>query len=165
VQKGNAMKWTEGSIDGVEVRPAVRRADQRGGLSELFRSDQIPSPCLPAMAYLSVTHAGMTRGPHEHRVQTDTFCFMGPGDYRLSLWDNRADSPTFGHKQTLTVGETRPAIVFVPPGVVHGYTNVSGTDAWMINLPNRLFAGPGRKEPVDEIRHEDRAATDFRMDE
>jgi dTDP-4-dehydrorhamnose 3,5-epimerase len=25
---------------------------------------------------------------------------------------------------------------------------------WVINMPNKLYAGKGRQEPVDEIRHE-----------
>jgi len=35
----------------------------------------------------------------------------------------------------------------------------------VINCPNRLYAGEGRREPVDEIRHEDDANTIFRMDD
>jgi len=32
--------------------------------------------------------------------------------------------------------------------------NVGNIQGWVINLPNRLYAGNGRKEAVDEIRHE-----------
>jgi len=35
----------------------------------------------------------------------------------------------------------------------------------VINCPNRLYAGQGRQEKVDEIRHEDDSDTVFRMDE
>ena len=34
----------------------------------------------------------------------------------------------------------------------------------MTNLPNRLFLGPGRKDPIDEIRHEDDPSTPFQLD-
>jgi dTDP-4-dehydrorhamnose 3,5-epimerase len=34
----------------------------------------------------------------------------------------------------------------------------------VFNCPNRLYKGPGRKEPVDEIRHEDDAHSRFRLD-
>ena len=44
-------------------------------------------------------------------------------------------------------------------------TNVGDCDGLVINCPNRLYAGEGRREPVDEIRHEDDANTIFRMDD
>jgi len=55
---------------------------------------------------------------------------------------------------TMVVGEDDPAAVLIPAGVVHGYQNVGEVDGIVINCPNRLYAGAGRKEEVDEIRHE-----------
>ena len=37
----------------------------------------------------------------------------------------------------------------------HAYRNVGETDATVLNFPDRLYAGWGKKEPVDEIRHEE----------
>jgi dTDP-4-dehydrorhamnose 3,5-epimerase len=54
--------------------------------------------------------------------------------------------------------------VTVPPGVVHAYRNVGGGDAFVVNVPDRLYAGWGKAEPVDEIRHEETPGTPFRMD-
>jgi dTDP-4-dehydrorhamnose 3,5-epimerase len=34
----------------------------------------------------------------------------------------------------------------------------------VFNSPNRLYKGPGRNEPVDEIRHEDQADSPFALD-
>jgi dTDP-4-dehydrorhamnose 3,5-epimerase len=34
----------------------------------------------------------------------------------------------------------------------------------VLNAANRLYKGWGRKEPVDEIRHEDVADSPFRLD-
>jgi dTDP-4-dehydrorhamnose 3,5-epimerase len=65
---------------------------------------------------------------------------------------------------SLIVGEDDPAAVVVPKGVVHGYRNVGATDGVVINCPNRLYMGRGKREPVDEIRHEDDPDTPFRMD-
>jgi hypothetical protein len=33
----------------------------------------------------------------------------------------------------------------------------------VINIPNRLYAGVNRAEPVDEIRHEDAADSRFKL--
>ena len=48
------------------------------------------------MAYVSLTHPGVSRGPHEHVEQADYFCFIGSGVSRVYLWDARKGSPTFG---------------------------------------------------------------------
>ena len=53
------------------------------------------------------------------------------------------------------MGAEKPCLVFVPPGVVHAYRNVGTEEAFVMNFPDKLYAGWGRKEPVDEIRHED----------
>jgi dTDP-4-dehydrorhamnose 3,5-epimerase len=55
-------------------------------------------------------------------------------------------------------------VVIVPPGVVHGYRNIGDQAGLVVNLPNRLYKGQGRSEPVDEIRHEGDPHTCFRID-
>ena len=81
------------------------------------------------------------------------------------MWDNRQSSPTFGAVMTLFVGEDNPKAVLIPPGVVHAYRNVGHVPGIVSNCPNRLYMGEGRREPVDEIRHEDDPQTIFRMDD
>lgn len=147
------------AIPGVVIRPLARHTDARGWLVELFRDDELPEGFKPAMSYISVTHAGIARGPHEHRDQTDAFCFLS-GVFRLTLWENRP-----GHaplREEYDFGEADPVFVLVPPGVVHAYRNVGTEDAFVLNFPDRLYAGPHRSEPVDEIRHEDRDS-EFRL--
>jgi dTDP-4-dehydrorhamnose 3,5-epimerase len=65
---------------------------------------------------------------------------------------------------TLVVGIDDPKSVLVPAGVVHAYQNVGSDQGIVINCPNRLYAGAGKHEEVDEIRHEDDSNTIFRMD-
>jgi len=147
-------RFSEGAIEGVVVRKLKRFFDDRGWLTELFRHDELAEEFFPAMAYISSTNPGVARGPHEHRDQADLFCFIGPSNFKLRMWDNRKDSATFGSVMTMVVGEDDPAAVLIPAGVVHGYQNVGEVDGIVINCPNRLYAGAGRKEEVDEIRHE-----------
>lgn len=117
----------------------------------LYREDQLEPGRRPVMAYVSQTLPGVARGPHEHREQTDYFAFFGPGDFRIYLWDARHAGATSGHKMTLVAGESNPQVVIVPPGVVHAYKNVSQVPGLVFNCPNRLYAGEGKKGPVDEI--------------
>jgi len=139
------------SIPGVIIKPLARFADARGWLLELFRTDELSESLSPAMAYLSMTKPGIARGPHEHVHQTDGFAFVN-GHYEVYLWENR-----FGHPEqfvTIKAGEDNPTAIYVPPGVVHAYRNVGESDAFVINFPDKLYAGEGKSEPVDEIRHE-----------
>ncbi|MFQ5600232.1 MAG: dTDP-4-dehydrorhamnose 3,5-epimerase family protein [Candidatus Krumholzibacteriia bacterium] len=155
-------KQPEVTIDGVEVTPLAYHHDERGWLAEIYRNDELP--VRPVMGYVSRTHPGVARGPHEHRQQADVFIFMGPSTFRLYLWDNRPHSPTYGRHMRLDAGEGWPARVVVPAGVVHAYRNVGSGEGIVINCPDRLYAGEGRREPVDEIRWEDDPSGRFRLD-
>jgi len=158
------MRFQTGDIQGVICRPLRRFNDARGWLCELYRTDDLPAEFHPTMAYISETSPGGTRGPHEHVQQADCFCFFGPANFALYLWDNRPESPTHGRHWRMLVGRTYPALVIIPPGVVHAYRNVSAEPGIVINCPNRLYRGEGRQQPVDEIRHEDDPASPFRID-
>jgi dTDP-4-dehydrorhamnose 3,5-epimerase len=160
----NALQFKDGPIQGVLVKDLAKHADKRGWLIELFRADEIRSDFLPAMSYVSSTAPGVVRGPHEHRDQADFFCFLGPSNFRIYLWDNRKDSTTYGCRMVLEAGEDSPRSILVPAGVVHAYKNIGSKDGWSMNYPNRLYAGEGRREAVDEIRHEDDPTTSFRID-
>jgi dTDP-4-dehydrorhamnose 3,5-epimerase len=153
----------EVKISGVICQPLVIYPDQRGWLAEIFRQDELAPEHFPVMGYMSVTQPGVERGPHAHRDQTDFFCFAGPGDFRVVLWDNRADSSTFGTRQDFHLGESSPAVLVVPPGVVHGYQNVGDGLGFVYNFANRLYRGPGRQHPVDEIRFENDPDSPFRF--
>ncbi len=157
--------FRDAPIADVFIKPLSCHHDQRGWLAEVFRQDEVEEFLWPAMAYVSVTLPGVARGPHAHHDQTDYFCFLGPSSFRLYLWDDRPQSGTYGCRQVLVVGEEAPAAVIVPPGVVHAYKNVGGRPGVVINLPNRLYRGRGRREPVDEIRHEDDPHSPFRLEE
>lgn len=158
-------EWKKGQIEGVIVKKLIKHVDERGFLAETFRQDELPPGLMPVMSYVSYTEPGVSRGPHEHVHQTDIFSFIGPGNFLVKLWDNRPHSTTFGHYMQLYAGLDNPATIIVPPGVVHGYKNVSRLERGMvINYPDRLFMGEGRQEPVDEIRHEDRADSPFSME-
>jgi len=158
------MDFHLGPIDGVIWKPLHKVRDQRGWLCELFRHDEVPAEVHPVMGYISLSEPGIARGPHEHAEQADFFCFLGPGNFKVYLWDNRARSRTYRAHQIDIVGADKPMALIIPPGVAHAYKNVSNEPGLVFNCPNRLFKGPGRKGPVDEIRHEDDPESPFRLD-
>jgi len=151
------MKYKKGKIEGVVIDKIIKFSDGRGFLVETFRIDNLPDNLQPVMSYISYTRPEIARGPHEHNKQTDIFCFIGPGNFRIKLWDNRKESKTFGYCMKIIGGKDDPIRVIVPPGVVHGYKNISEEVYGMVlNYPDKLYRGWGKKEEVDEIRHEDK---------
>jgi dTDP-4-dehydrorhamnose 3,5-epimerase len=159
--KNNLDNPHNSKIKDVVIKQLTKRDDERGWLTEIFRSDD--DNYTPAMSYVSFTKLNIIRGPHEHLTQSDFFVFVGPGDFELYLWDNRKNSPTFENHMTIVVGESNKASVIVPPGVVHGYKCISKEGAISINLPDKLYAGVGKKEVVDEIRHENDKNSKFKI--
>ena len=147
------------AMEGVVLRELSQFHDQRGWLVEIFREDE--TDFSPAMSYVSMTKPGIARGPHEHRDQSDYFCFLG--HFRLYLWDNREGSGTYGEKLVFDT-QGRPWTAVVPPHVVHAYKNIGSEDGIVINLPDRLFKGKGKTSEVDEVRYENDPESPFRVD-
>ena len=156
--------FKDADIDGVIIKPLKKFSDDRGWLMELFRTDEVAAEYVPEMTYISMTKPGVARGPHEHIDQADYFCFAGPSDFKVFLWDNRPGSPTHNNRMAFVAGESNPTIVIVPKKVVHAYKNVGDKDGLVINCPNRLFKGKGKSEPVDEVRYEHDAASPYKVD-
>jgi len=147
--------FQEGTVEGVVFRHVPRQEDSRGWLIELFRDDELPEEHRPAMSYVSLTLPKVARGPHSHREQSDLFLFVGPGDFKLYLWDSRRDSLSYKVRQVVVVGESNRQAVIIPPGVVHAYRNIGDVPGLVFNAANRLYRGWGRSEPVDDVRSED----------
>ncbi len=158
------MEFPIGSIAGVVWKPLTIYRDRRGWLCELFRHDELSAEYHPVMAYISMTEPGVARGPHEHVDQADVFCFLGPSNFKVYLWDNRPSSPTYRHKEVRIVGVDAPHLLIIPAGVVHAYRNVGDTQGIVFNCPNRLYKGWGRQQPVDEIRHEEDPHSPYHLD-
>ncbi|MCP4705913.1 MAG: dTDP-4-dehydrorhamnose 3,5-epimerase [candidate division Zixibacteria bacterium] len=159
------MIQTKCNIKGVEIRKLEKFSDERGWLCEFFRQDEIKDGKYPVMSYISATKPGVSRGPHEHRFQTDYICFPGQSIFKVFLWDNRADSGTFGDSFIFEVKENSPTMIIIPPGVVHAYKNIGEIEGMILNAPDRLYAGVNHEEPVDEIRYEEQSDNKFKIDD
>ncbi len=159
------MEFKKGPIEGVVVKTFRKFIDERGWLTEIFRHDELAAEFHPTMAYVSVTLPGVLRGPHEHVDQADLFCWFGPGDFKVTLWDNRPGSATHLHRMEVVMGGNHPGSILVPKGVVHCYRCISHEPGLVVNCPNQLFMGEGKKHPIDEIRHEDDPNSPFVLDE
>lgn len=160
------MVFRKGEVEGVIIEKLIKFTDERGFLVETFRIDNLPDDLHPVMSHISYTKSGIARGPHEHNKQTDIFCFIGPGDFKIKLWDNRKESKTHGNYMEFFGGKENPIRVIIPFGVVHGYKNISKNVIGMvINYPDKLYRGCGKKRSVDEKRYENDKQSPFNMDD
>lgn len=161
---------TQAKFAGFIIQRLESYFDQRGHLTELFRRDELQRlqrthnvrVDFPAMAYLSITNPGVSRGPHEHLTQTDMFVFC-QSMFEIYLWDNRPKSKTFWMRTKITTVHDGYVRVFVPPGVVHAYKAIGDKPGLVVNCPDKLYAGWNEEQPVDEIRHEKDPTSPFRI--
>lgn len=139
-------------IKGVVFFDIECQDDSRGNLAELFRNDFLNEINFPKMGYISKTNPNASRGPHEHKNQSDLFCFTGPGEFELVLWEKSSSGNIYEERHL--VGENHPVAVIIPPGIVHAYKNLSDYPGIVLNFPNQLYGGPGKCYDIDEIRYE-----------
>jgi dTDP-4-dehydrorhamnose 3,5-epimerase len=101
-------------IDGLEVIPLRRFADERGWFMELRRESGLPAPT--RQTNLSFSRRGVIRGLHYHlRGQNDLFACL-QGTARVVVLD-RESGETF----TQDIGDENPLAVWIPGRHAHGF--------------------------------------------
>lgn len=135
-------------IAGVEVEPATVYPDDRGWFLEVGRVGQsllarFPNPTIQVSA--SVSYPGTIKAFHYHSKQFDYWVPV-QGMLQVALVDLRADSPTFGARNTFYLGTLRPWRLLIPPGVGHGYKVIGTEAAVLVYVTSRYY------DPQDEGR-------------
>jgi dTDP-4-dehydrorhamnose 3,5-epimerase len=125
-------------IDGVYLVPLRPFADARGTFFESFRRSWIPGAREMVQGNCSLSEAGVLRGLHYHRKQADFWVLLS-GRARAALYDLRRSSPTRGAAEVLDLDGTRPAGLYIPKGVAHGYHALD--DCSMIYFVDEYYDG------------------------
>lgn len=125
-------------IDGVLRMPLTAHADERGSVAEAYRREWIPGAKEMVQSNLSRSRAGVLRGLHFHLRQSDYWIPVS-GRVVVGLVDLREGSPTQGRTATLREDGERPAALYLPPGVAHGF--YAETDAVLVYLVDRAYTG------------------------
>ena len=127
-------------IDGVVVRAATTIQDERGSLCEMYRPSWDVHDAPLVYVYHVTIRPGATKGWVVHRKQDDRIFVSGAGGViQAVLYDDRADSPTYGLINELTFGDANRALFTIPAGVWHALRNVGTSDATFINMPTRPY--------------------------
>jgi dTDP-4-dehydrorhamnose 3,5-epimerase len=135
-------------IEGVRLKPYDLWPDDRGYFLEVIRMQQGLAGAFPpetTQVSAALSYPATIKAFHFHRLQTDLWVPM-LGMFQVALVDLRADSPTFGLKNTLYLGSLRPWQLLIPPGVGHGYKVIGEGPGVLVYVTNRLY------NPHDEGR-------------
>lgn len=135
--EGLIVRGSGALIDGVAVRRAKVIADERGRLGEIMRADD-PWFEKFGQVYFTTTYPGIVKAWHHHKKQTDHL-YVVKGMVKIALYDERPNSPTHGFVNEMYVGEHCPALVQIPPGVLHGWLCVSESEAYTINVVSEVY--------------------------
>jgi dTDP-4-dehydrorhamnose 3,5-epimerase len=130
-------------IDRVSVFP-----DDRGYFLEVQRLGRGLAAVFPAESSqfsAALNYPGAIKAFHFHLHQTDCWTPV-KGMLQVVLVDLRADSTTFGLRNTLYIGMLRPWQVLIPPGVAHGYKVIGGEESLLVYMTDRFY------NPQDEGR-------------
>jgi dTDP-4-dehydrorhamnose 3,5-epimerase len=135
-------------LEGVRLETVTLWPDDRGHFLEIQRFGRgLAARFAAATTQVSatVTYAGVVKAFHYHLHQFDCWTIV-KGMLQVALVDLRRESPTFGQRNTLYIGETRPWQVLIPPGVAHGYKVIGADSAVLVYLTSEFY------EPTDERR-------------
>ena len=133
-------------IQGVEIKQLTPRADERGFLMELLRSDDSIFTKF-GQCYVSMNYPGVIRAWHWHEKQDDFFVVV-KGMIKVGLYDMREGSPTRGEANEFYLGQNNNIMLKIPVGVVHGYKTVGTEPSLLINFPSEVY----NPEAPDEYR-------------
>lgn len=138
----------ESLLEGVRISTVSIWPDDRGHFLEVLRIGQGLAESFPAattQVSATVTHPGVIKAFHYHLRQFDCWTVV-KGMLQVALVDCRKDSGTFGHRNTLYIGELRPWSLLIPPGVAHGYKVIGNDPAVLVYVTSRFY------DPDDERR-------------
>jgi dTDP-4-dehydrorhamnose 3,5-epimerase len=135
-------------IEGVQLQTAALYPDDRGYFMEIHRMGQglaAHYPVETTQISTALSYPGTIKAFHYHQKQTD-FWVPSAGMFQVALVDLRADSPTFGRRNTIYAGALRPLQILIPPGVGHGYKIIGPEAALLVYVTDRFY------DPSDEGR-------------
>jgi dTDP-4-dehydrorhamnose 3,5-epimerase len=135
------------TIHGVKYKPLKTIVDGRGDVIELWSLPWVEQEgvIVPQHVYQSATDYGVIKAWHLHAVHTDQFT-VTRGKMQVVCVDIRTESPTFGQVNSFIIGIQNPALILIPPGVMHGWKALSQPETIVVNLQSHPY------DPADELK-------------
>jgi dTDP-4-dehydrorhamnose 3,5-epimerase len=124
LRRSHVNRAEHADIPGVLVGSAERFEDPRGFFIEIFREDALGTRFVQGNH--SHSKSDVLRGLHYHRRQADAW-YVISGKAQAMLVDLRtpSDKPAV---VSLELSADRPKVVYIPPGVAHGFLALTDVD-------------------------------------
>lgn len=147
-----------GPIPGVEILPLNRFNDETGSFMELMRLDTNgfmddnggPTGFKPRQVNYSILESLEIKAFHLHKIQTDVIFVAPESKVKLVLVDVREGNPRLINTHVL--GDMKSQLIKVPPGVAHGFKNISTEPGVLIYFTDVYFTPDGRDPHFQEYR-------------
>src|SRR5262245_29323911 len=124
-------------IQGVQLKPLRRFADDRGYLMELVRADD-PFFTEFGQTVATLSYPGVIKAFHWHERQDDYWAVL-QGMAQVVLHDLRQGSPSQGTTDVHYLGEFNPQVLAIPRGVAHGYRVLGAEPALLLYTVTRTY--------------------------
>lgn len=127
-------------ISDIAIKMPLVYKDDRGLLMELLRQYEFDSK----QTTFTESYPGVIKAFHRHKVQTDAwwFCY---GNAQVVLYDGRKEKDSYGTTEVYYL-DRYSGILFIPPGVWHGYRVLGNQPAGLIYHTSEVYS------PYDEER-------------
>jgi len=126
---------------GVQVLTPKINNDERGFVSEIFRSDWngFFGKDKPNQINVSQSLPGIVRAWHRHlRNQIDFFTVL-KGTVKICVYDNDKESKTFGNLVEIISSDEKLQIVKVPGHFWHGTKTIGNESSYTVYFLNNLY--------------------------
>jgi dTDP-4-dehydrorhamnose 3,5-epimerase len=119
------------SINDVKIIPLKKIEDERGAVMHMLRADQ-PHFSQFGEIYFSLVKPGVTKGWKLHKRITQNMA-VPEGDIKLTIYDSRIESSTYGKFQIIEFGQQNFCLVQLPPNVWYAFKAISTSHAIITN--------------------------------
>lgn len=127
-------------IDNVQLREVKNVIKGGGGvLTEVFRADWSIDDKPVDQVFQNLLQPGEISGWHAHQFTQDRI-FVNWGNLKIVLYDARTDSSTHGKINEFALGQFRPGLLLIPPGVWHAVKNIDEKAGSLLNLVDRAYS-------------------------
>lgn len=133
-------------IEGVQIVPLQRIADDRGAVFHMLKSTD-PHFVAFGEIYFSSVYPGIVKAWKHHRRMTANYaCILGR--IKVVLYDDRDGSSTKGALQEVVLGPDEYALAVIPPRIWHGFQGLGHPASILANCATEP-SDPGELDRLD----------------
>lgn len=123
-------------IDGITVTELAQITDSRGSVLHMLRSDSAEYRGF-GECYFSEILPGVVKAWKYHHSQAQNIA-VPVGRIILVIYDNQAESPTYGNILKLELGRPDSYFrVYIPPKLWYGFSCISNNPALLVNCADQ----------------------------